>query len=177
MSKNRMNAQDNQQKQIADKVAMVRSQLEVISADVKIAYDARKADFDAPLFSDHSEVRDAPKLAKVLSEKFSSLRFTLTFEGGRQSVRVEPVLPIFGVSDGDYYVDNKLEAAKKTFESIAAGKFWPDFAIVQAFAQGYDKGGARTHELEEELRRLKQDYGYGTMMRMAPWGRLMGPYG
>ncbi len=178
------NTQENQRKavadrvkQIADQVAMVRSQLESINADTKKQHEDRKSVYDSPLLTDQSNVRDAPALARVLSENFSTLRFTLTFEGGRQSIHVEPILPVFEVSDGDYYADQKLERARATLDSIVSRKFWPDPTQVQSFALGYEKGSAGKREAEEELRRLRQDYGIGNVMRMGPWARMVGPYG
>lgn len=117
-----------------------------------------------------SGIRSAERVAKRLSEKFKSLRISISYEKGEPSISATPSkwVPNDGYqsSNLEYKVGEAEDALKKI------DSHWPAFVEVAAYAKGYHDASEGMAELEKENRDLKasrSDYPRSGYPRMGPF--------
>ena len=100
-----------------------------------------------------SGIRGAERVAKRLSEKFKSLRVTLSYENGGSTISATPSkwVPNEGYQSSN--LEYKVREAEDALKKIDS--HWPAFTEVAAYASGYHDASEIVAELEKENRDLK----------------------
>jgi len=131
------------------------------------ALELAKAAYTAPVITN---VQDPNTMAKRLSEKFRSLQFVVIYNGGSHAITAEPVKTKEWRATGeDYYLERTARDVQTTsIEFLGTfAKMWPEFAVVRAYAEGYQQGSYNAgdiKELQRENEYLRRQFVRG------PWG-------
>ena len=123
--------------------------------------------------------RDPQKLAKALSERFKTMRITVSFEQGEMAIFAQPAVVKF-VPDTDRpdYLDHV--AQKALAASATVNSQWPSYTELVAYAKGYEAGVSSMADLEGKLKELRMEndrlrenssYMHPFMMMRGPFGR------
>lgn len=95
---------------------------------------------------------DATRLAKALSDKFHSMKITVSFERGDPIVYMTPLPKEFElVDERGYYAEQKGEEAAKA--AASPGSVWPTRAEVKTYLAAFKDGfEAAKREISEQQR-------------------------
>jgi hypothetical protein len=135
------------------------------------ARELAKAAFTTPVITN---VSDPNTMAKRLSEKFRSLQFLVIYNQGSHAITAEPInTKEWSATGEDYYLERTARDVDATFKETFA-KMWPEFAVVRAYAEGYQHGSHNAGDIKELQR--ENEYLRRHVVR-GPWGtHPMGPF-
>ncbi len=157
-----------------------KQKIDELLADINRANEAIKharvslvAKFSEPLVTN---AHNAPRLAKSLSEKFKTLKVSISYESGDSAIYAEPTFREFQADPNghEHYVEQKAQEALAAMAKIDT--YWPSFSEVQAYARGFNEGGRAVEELERTIKDL-QERGNRRNGYMMGWQPFFGPYG
>jgi hypothetical protein len=117
------------------------------------------------------DVADPARLCRALSWRFYTVAFSARYEGGKVSVRAEPVSQKAGDVFSQQVSPRELEAALGS---------WPEHAVLKAFAEGYGiaeaqaRDDAKRAKDEEECRFARAVHPLGPLGFFGPFSRFGG---